>query len=130
MQQRHPPGLYVLFFTEMWERFGFYSMLAMFTLYLKDRERGFGWTAAEATLETQRRSGAITAETAGKLRAALLAARAIDAEESDRDLAFDLALKAQKLDPALVPAASVAAREHARRGAVRALLWLSNRYTP
>jgi len=77
------------------------------------------WAAAEATLETQRRSGAINAETAGKLRAALLAARAIDAEDSDRDLAFDLALRAQKLDPALVPAASVAAREHARRGAVR-----------
>ena len=40
--QKHPPGLYVLFFTEMWERFGFYSMLAMFTLYLKDDKQGFG----------------------------------------------------------------------------------------
>ena len=77
------------------------------------------WAAAEATLETQRRSGAMGAEAAGKLRAALLAARALDAEESDRDLAFDLALRAQKLDPTLVPAASVAAREHSRRGAVR-----------
>jgi POT family proton-dependent oligopeptide transporter len=47
--ERHPPGLYVLFFTEMWERFGFYSMLAMFTLYLKDPVRGFSWTAEEAT---------------------------------------------------------------------------------
>jgi len=77
------------------------------------------WAAAEATLETQRRSGAITAEAAGKLRAALLCARAIDAEDGDRDLAFDLALKAQKLDPALVPAACVAAREHIRREATR-----------
>jgi POT family proton-dependent oligopeptide transporter len=47
--ERHPKGLYVLFFTEMWERFGFYSMLAMFTLYLKDPVRGFSWTAEEAT---------------------------------------------------------------------------------
>lgn len=77
------------------------------------------WAAAEATLETQRRSGAITAEAASKLRATLLCARAMDAEESDRDLAFDLAVKAQKLDPALVPAAAIAAREHIRREAVR-----------
>src|SRR5262245_923162 len=48
-EERHPKGLYVLFFTEMWERFGFYSMLAMFTLYLKDPVRGFSWTAEEAT---------------------------------------------------------------------------------
>ena len=47
--QRHPRGLYVLFATEMWERFSFYSMLALFTLYLRDPAEGFGWTAAEAT---------------------------------------------------------------------------------
>ena len=46
---RHPKGLYVLFGTEMWERFSFYSMLALFTLYLRDPNQGFGWTAAEAT---------------------------------------------------------------------------------
>lgn len=45
----HPKGLYVLFGTEMWERFSFYSMLALFTLYLRDPAEGFGWTAAEAT---------------------------------------------------------------------------------
>src|SRR5436190_12833633 len=45
----HPKGLYVLFATEMWERFSFYSMLAMFTLYLQDPEEGFSWTKAEAT---------------------------------------------------------------------------------
>ncbi len=33
---RHPKGLAVLFFTEMWERFGFYTMLAIFTLYLDE----------------------------------------------------------------------------------------------
>ena len=47
--QRHPRGLYVLFATEMWERFSFYSMLALFTLYLRDPTEGFGWTASEAT---------------------------------------------------------------------------------
>ncbi|MEZ5014159.1 MAG: peptide MFS transporter [Chitinophagales bacterium] len=30
----HPRGLYVLFFTEMWERFSYYGMRAIFTLYL------------------------------------------------------------------------------------------------
>ncbi len=46
---KHPKGLYVLFGTEMWERFSFYSMLALFTLYLRDTTTGFGWTATEAT---------------------------------------------------------------------------------
>src|ERR687885_2518688 len=46
---QHPKGLYVLFGTEMWERFSFYSMLALFTLYLRDPAEGFGWTAAQAT---------------------------------------------------------------------------------
>jgi POT family proton-dependent oligopeptide transporter len=45
----HPKGLYVLFGTEMWERFSFYSMLALFTLYLRDPTEGFGWTATQAT---------------------------------------------------------------------------------
>jgi len=34
----HPKGLYVLFFTEMWERFGYYLMLGIFSLYMLD-----GW---------------------------------------------------------------------------------------
>ena len=46
---KHPKGLFVLFATEMWERFSFYSMLALFTLYLRDPVDGFGWTAGEAT---------------------------------------------------------------------------------
>ncbi len=33
---KHPRGLYVLFFTEMWERFGYYLMIGIFLLYLKD----------------------------------------------------------------------------------------------
>lgn len=31
---RHPPGLMTLFFTEMWERFGYYGMRALLVLYL------------------------------------------------------------------------------------------------
>lgn len=42
----HPKGLYVLFFTEMWERFGFYTMLAIFVYYMQEN---FGWDAATAT---------------------------------------------------------------------------------
>lgn len=47
--KKHPKGLYVLFGTEMWERFSFYSMLALFTLYLQDPVEGFSWTPAQAT---------------------------------------------------------------------------------
>lgn len=31
---KHPKGLYVLFFTEMWERFGYYLMVGILFLYL------------------------------------------------------------------------------------------------
>jgi POT family proton-dependent oligopeptide transporter len=33
----------------MWERFGFYTIAGMLSLYLIDREKGFGWDEAEAT---------------------------------------------------------------------------------
>lgn len=33
---KHPKGLYVLFFTELWERFGYYLMLGIFSLYMID----------------------------------------------------------------------------------------------
>ena len=33
---RHPTGLYVLFFTELWERYSFYSMMAILTLYMDE----------------------------------------------------------------------------------------------
>jgi POT family proton-dependent oligopeptide transporter len=41
----HPKELYVLFFTEMWERFGYYLMLAIFVFYLNER---LGLTQGEA----------------------------------------------------------------------------------
>ena len=30
----HPKGLYFLFFTEMWERFSYYGMRAIFILFM------------------------------------------------------------------------------------------------
>src|SRR5581483_3655416 len=39
---RHPPGLYVLFFTEMWERFGFYLMIGILLLFLRDTVKNGG----------------------------------------------------------------------------------------
>ncbi len=49
----HPKGLYVLFFTELWERFSYYGMRAILVLFLvakvKEGEHGgLGWTSAEA----------------------------------------------------------------------------------
>ena len=39
-KSKHPKGLYYLFFSEMWERFGFYLMLAIFFLYMIDAQHG------------------------------------------------------------------------------------------
>lgn len=33
-KMKHPPGLYMLFFTEMWERFSYYGMRALLVMYL------------------------------------------------------------------------------------------------
>jgi proton-dependent oligopeptide transporter, POT family len=47
---KHPRGLYVLFLTEMWERFSFYLLLGLLYLYLTDTQRGgLGFTGAEAS---------------------------------------------------------------------------------
>ena len=48
----HPAGLYVLFFTEMWERFSYYGMRAILVLYLvaetTQGNAGLGWSNGEA----------------------------------------------------------------------------------
>ena len=48
----HPVGLYVLFFTEMWERFSYYGMRAILVLYLVTQSTGenpgLGWSNGEA----------------------------------------------------------------------------------
>jgi len=48
MWKKHPRALPFLFFSEMWERFGYYLMIGIFTLYLKDVKEGFAMTEAES----------------------------------------------------------------------------------
>jgi POT family proton-dependent oligopeptide transporter len=47
--EKHPPGLVVLFLTEMWERFSFYTVGGMWALYVQNSEQGFGWSQDHAT---------------------------------------------------------------------------------
>ena len=51
----HPMGLFILFLTEMWERFSYYGMRALLVLYMTSstlgddaRGAGLGWTSQEA----------------------------------------------------------------------------------
>jgi POT family proton-dependent oligopeptide transporter len=46
----HPSGLFVLFFTEMWERFSYYGMRALLVLFLTSAllDGGWAWTREEA----------------------------------------------------------------------------------
>ncbi len=46
----HKPGLFLLFFTEMWERFSYYGMRVLLVLYLVSETAGggWGWTRASA----------------------------------------------------------------------------------
>lgn len=48
----HPVGLYILFFTEMWERFSYYGMRAILVLYLvsetTQENAGLGWSQENA----------------------------------------------------------------------------------
>ncbi len=49
----HPSGLFVLFFTEMWERFSYYGMRALLVLFLTAAildEGGWGWERDNALL--------------------------------------------------------------------------------
>lgn len=57
MEQRkemwgHPVGLYILFFTELWERFSYYGMRAILVLFLissvSGDNPGFGWDESDA----------------------------------------------------------------------------------
>ena len=48
----HPKGLYILFFTELWERFSYYGMRAILVLYLTAKgdefNPGWGWDNTSA----------------------------------------------------------------------------------
>lgn len=48
MWKKHPKALPFLFFSEMWERFGYYLMIGIFTFYLKDAVNGFNMDEKES----------------------------------------------------------------------------------
>lgn len=50
MVMGHPAGLFILFFTEMWERFSYYGMRALLTVFLitEIAKGGWEWTNADA----------------------------------------------------------------------------------
>jgi POT family proton-dependent oligopeptide transporter len=48
MWKNHPKALPFLFFSEMWERFGYYLMIGIFTFYLKDAVHGFNMDEKES----------------------------------------------------------------------------------
>jgi HemY protein len=77
------------------------------------------WTGAAATLAQQAKSGLLAGDDANRKQAAILAAEALAREDKDRAAARDLAVRALKLDPGLVPAALVAARCHIADGSPR-----------
>ena len=68
------------------------------------------WNAATATLVQQTKSGLIPQAEGLRKQAAMLAAEALQLEDSDKSRALEFAQRAHKLDPALVPAAAVMAR--------------------
>jgi HemY protein len=87
------------------------------TLMIQSSERN--WPGVAATLEGQRKSRVIDDKTANKKRAVVLTAQASEKERPAPAQALQLALKAHKLDPALVPAAVIAARLYAAQGQAR-----------
>ena len=77
------------------------------------------WTGALATLESNMRSGLLDRATYRRQRAVLLTARALEAQDRERDNALTLALEAVKLAPTLVPAAALAGLLLAEGGELR-----------
>jgi HemY protein len=71
------------------------------------------WGNAAITLQQQTKSGVLSAAEGTWKQAYMLTAQALALEASEPMASLSLALKAHKLDPALVPAALVAARCHA-----------------
>jgi HemY protein len=84
---------------------------------LEARCREGDWASALALLERHR--GALDKASYRRQRAVLLTARALAAENSDREVAKAAVLEANKLAPTLVPAAALAARLLAEGGYLR-----------
>jgi len=77
------------------------------------------WLAVLAILDNQLKTQIIDKATAAHKKAVVLTAQAMEAEDIEPETALDLATKAHKLDPSLVPAAVVAGRTSAAGGSLR-----------
>jgi HemY protein len=86
---------------------------------LEFRSTAGDWGGALAALDKNMRSGLLDRPTYRRQRAVLLTARALAAEETDRDTATSLVQEALKLEPTLIPAAALAGRLLAESGSLR-----------
>ncbi len=77
------------------------------------------WPAVRALLDRQRRDGLISKQEARRKQAVALTAEALRMEEKDPAAAAEMAVRAHKLDPALIPAATTAGGILASTGAMR-----------
>ena len=99
---------------------------------LEFRCRAGDWEGALAILERHRTAGMIDRAAYRRQRAVLLTARALAAEEENRDTARALAVDAVKLAPDLVPAAALAGRllseggERRKAGRILEAAWKQN----
>ena len=90
------------------------------------------WEGALAVLEEHRKSGMLDRPAYRRQRAVLLTARALAAEEGDRDAARTFSFEATKLAPDLVPAAACAGRllaesgERRKAGKIIEAAWKAN----
>ena len=77
------------------------------------------WAAISRTIDVQKSAALIDRSTANLKHAVVLTAQAAEAESRKAEDAYDLALRAHKLDPSLVPAAVIAARHATASGSLR-----------
>jgi HemY protein len=88
------------------------------------------WRGAAETLAIQRKAGVIGAKAANQKQAVVLTAQAVEKEKIHPREALELALRAHKLDSALVPGTVVAARLYASQGQARKAARLIERTYP
>ncbi|MEY9755967.1 heme biosynthesis protein HemY [Bradyrhizobium yuanmingense] len=90
------------------------------------------WSGALAILDSNLSAGLIDKQTYRRQRGVLLAARALELETMDRDVARESVMEAVKLAPTLVPAAVLAAKFESEAHQVRRAMklveaaWLAN----
>ena len=77
------------------------------------------WAAISRTIDIQKSASLIDRSTANLKHAVVLTAQASEAEGKNDEDAYELALRAHKLDPSLVPAAVIAARHATKAGSLR-----------